>query len=79
MDAQYKKKQEELELKKKKEEEKKVEVEEAAYAEIESDHHGRIFIDYRQPRPNVFPQTYKFTKEVKCGVGTFATVWMCTL
>ena len=43
-------------LKKKEEEEKKrLEEEEAAYNEIESDHHGRIFIDYREPKPSHFP------------------------
>ena len=37
------------------EEKKRLEDEEAAYNEIESDHHGRIFIDYREPKPSHFP------------------------
>ena len=27
----------------------------------------------------MFPQKYEYTREVKCGVGTFAEVFMCTL
>ena len=55
-EAKAKKDQEEAKLKKEEEEKKKLEEEQlAAYNEIESDHHGRIFIDYREPKPNVFP------------------------
>ena len=46
---------EEAKLRKEEEERKIAEEEEQAYNEIESDHHGRIFIDYRQPKPSVFP------------------------
>lgn len=76
-----KKRQEKEETKKKLEEEKKRQEEEETRLEeeVESDHHGRIYVDYRVPRPSNFPQQYKFTKEVKCGVGTFAEVFMCTL
>ena len=80
LDAKAKK---EEEAKKKAEEEKKKSSDEddgAEYAaDVESDHHGRIHVDYRLPRPNNFPQTYEFTREVKCGVGTFAEVFMCTM
>lgn len=56
MEAQSKvKSEEELKRKKEEEEKKKQAAEEAAYADVESDHHGRIYIDYRLPRPNVFP------------------------
>ena len=55
------KKAEEIERKIKEEEEKKRQEaeDEAAYADIESDHHGRIFVDYRLPRPNIFPVSEK--------------------
>ena len=55
---QARKKKEELEKKKKEEEEKKRKEEEdkANEADVESDHHGRIYIDYREPRPSAFPQ-----------------------
>jgi len=46
---------EEAERRKKEDEDRKREEDEKAYAEVESDHHGRIFIDYRQPRPSIFP------------------------
>ena len=49
------KSEEELKRKKEEEEKKKQAAQEAAYADVESDHHGRIYIDYRLPRPNVFP------------------------
>ena len=76
-----KKKKEELEKKRKEEEEKKKkeEADGGNEADEESDHHGRIFIDYRQPKPSAFPQQYEFSQEVKCGHGTFATVYMSTL
>ena len=52
-----KKKKEELEKKRKEEEEKKKKEQEDGgnEADEESDHHGRIFIDYRQPKPSAFP------------------------
>lgn len=46
---------EEAKLKREEEERKRAEEEEKAYNELESDHHGRIYIDYRQPKPSVFP------------------------
>ena len=66
-------------MKEEEEKKKKEEEDKANEADEESDHHGRIYIDYRQPRPSAFPQQYKFTNEIKCGHGTFATVYMCTL
>ena len=52
MNEERKKKREEEE-KKKKEEEEEVDME-----GYESDHHGRIFIDYTAPQPSVFPVSY---------------------
>jgi len=53
-----KKQKEAKELKKKEEEEIKREEEENA---VESDHHGRNFIDYSKPRPKYVPQVYEFS------------------
>lgn len=51
-----KKAEEEFKKRQEEEEKKRLEEEELArYADIESDHHGRLFIDYRQPRPTIFP------------------------
>ena len=52
-----KKRQEKEETKKKLEEEKKRQEEEETRLEeeVESDHHGRIYVDYRVPRPSNFP------------------------
>jgi hypothetical protein len=58
MEAKAKLKNDEELKRKKDEEEKKKKEEEAAYADYESDHHGRIYIDYRLPRPNVFPVSH---------------------
>jgi len=55
LEAKKKLEEETEEERKKRVEEKKQADEDAAYAEVESDHHGRIHIDYRQPRPNLFP------------------------
>ena len=51
--AEAKAKKEIEEAKRKKEEE------EDGYDSQESDHHGRIFIDYRLPKPNVFPVSWR--------------------
>ena len=50
-----KKKEEEARKKKEEEEKKKEDEDEEEYADVESDHHGRIYVDYRLPRPNAFP------------------------
>mmetsp|Transcript_41833 Transcript_41833/g.55153 ORF Transcript_41833/g.55153 Transcript_41833/m.55153 type:complete len:139 (+) Transcript_41833:78-494(+) len=50
-----KREKEEAEAKKKEEEKKKEEDEVNQGDDVESDHHGRIFVDYRQPRPSNFP------------------------
>jgi len=75
------KRKEEAEKKLREDEERKAQEEEdkANEADEESDHHGRMFIDYREPRPSSFPQAYTFSSQVKCGHGTFATVYMSTL
>lgn len=55
LEAKRAKEEKEKEEEKKADEDRKRAEEDAAYAEIESDHHGRIHIDYRQPRPSHFP------------------------
>lgn len=76
-----KRKAEEEEKRKKKEEEKlrRQKEREEQEADDESDHHGRIYVDYRNDRPSPFPVKYKFTSEIKVGHGTFAQVFMCKM
>lgn len=64
------------EKKKKEEEEKRREDEENA---IESDHHGRNYIDYEQPRQKYISQVYDFSSQIKIAHGTFSIVYMCTI
>ena len=70
------KKKEEEEQKRKEEEDKRREEE---LNEVESDHHGRIFIDYSQPRAKYVPQNYEFSQQILVARGTFAAVYMCTI
>lgn len=67
----------EAEEKKRREEEEKRREEELK--EVESDHHGRIYIDYALPRAKYVPQNYDFSQQILVGKGTFASVYMCTI